>query len=145
MDLGPEFPFGHIVGGFLSGSLRRPAALLPGKYSYCWTKAHDTLDTRVALAGRRNISYIINWNARRGDRLEWTARIFKEGDVTTPRDGKRVVLLTVHTPQIHEGKTYIFKRMIRAAECTIDRYGQRLLAPEIEVEVWWTTFDLQKP
>ena len=31
---------------------------------------------------------------------------------------------------------------MRVVERTIDRRGQRLLKPEIEVEGWWTTLDL---
>jgi len=31
---------------------------------------------------------------------------------------------------------------MRAVERTIDRFGQRLLVPEIEIEGWWTTLDL---
>ncbi|MGA2402538.1 MAG: IS1380 family transposase [Syntrophobacteraceae bacterium] len=104
--------------------------------------AHDALDTRIALAGKRNVSYIIKCNPRREDQLGWAVRIFKEGKVTTPRDGKRVGLLTVYIQQVHNGKTYRFKRIMRAVERTIDRRGQRLLRPEVEVEGWWTTLDL---
>jgi hypothetical protein len=104
--------------------------------------AHDALDTRVALAGQKNVSYIIKWNPRREDQREWAARIFREGSLTSPRGGKRVGLLTVYIQQVHEGKTYRFKRVMRAVERTVDRRGQRLLTPEIEVEGWWTTLDL---
>ena len=104
--------------------------------------AHDALDTRVALAGKKNVSYIIKWNPRREDQIKWAARIFEEGEVITPRPGKRVGLLTVHIRQVHEEKTYQFKRVMRAVERTIDRFGQRLLVPEIEIEGWWTTLDL---
>ena len=31
---------------------------------------------------------------------------------------------------------------MRAVERTIDRYGQRLIMPEIEIEGWWSTPDL---
>jgi hypothetical protein len=94
------------------------------------------------LAGQKNVSYIIKWNPRREDRLEWAGRIFKEGKVTTPRDGKRVGLLTVYIQQVHKEKTYRFKRVMRVVERTIDRRGQRLFTPEIEVEGWWTPLDL---
>jgi hypothetical protein len=104
--------------------------------------AHDALDTRVALAGQKNVSYIVKWNPRREDQIEWANRIFKEGEVVEPRKGKRVGLLTVHIRQVHEGKTYQFKRVMRAVERTIDRTGQILLAPDIEIEGWWTTLDL---
>ncbi len=105
-------------------------------------RRHDALPTRVALAGQREVSYIIKWNPRSEDQLEWARRIFNEGTVTTPRNGKRVGLLTVHIRQVHEGKTYMFKRVMRAVERTIDRDGQRLITPEIEIEGWWSTPDL---
>ncbi len=104
--------------------------------------AHDAIDTRVTLAERKNVSYIVKWNPRREDQREWAVRIFREGNVTFPRKGKRIGLLTVHLQQVHEGKTYRFKRVMRAVERTIDRRGQCLMAPEIEVEGWWTTLDL---
>ena len=104
--------------------------------------AHDAIDTRVTLAERKNVSYIVKWNPRRENQHEWATRIFREGKVTSPRKGKRVGLLTVHLQQVHEGKTYRFKRVMRAVERTIDRRGQLLLKPEIEVEAWWTTLDL---
>jgi hypothetical protein len=31
---------------------------------------------------------------------------------------------------------------MRAVERTIDRHGQRLIAPDLEIEGWWTTLDL---
>ena len=126
----------------LSGSLEKARSLTSRKILVRLDSAHDALDTRVALAGQKNVSYIIKWNPRREDQLEWAARIFKEGEVTIPRDGKRVGLLTVYIQQVHKGKTYRFKRVMRAVERTIDRRGQRLLTPEIEVEGWWTTLDL---
>jgi hypothetical protein len=45
-----------------------------------------------------------------------------------------VGLLTVHVLQVYGGKAYRFKRAMRAVEHTIDRKGQRLLVPEIELE-----------
>jgi Transposase DDE domain group 1 len=127
---------------FLERVIEKARRLTSRKLLVRLDSAHDALDTRVALAGKRDISYIIKWNPRREDRLEWAERIFKEGDVATPRDGKRVGLLTVQIQQVHNGKTYRFKRIMRAVERTIDRRGQRLITPEIDVEGWWTTLDL---
>jgi len=126
---------------FLERVIEKARSLTSRKILVRLDSAHDALDTRVALSGRRNVSYIVKWNPRREDQLEWARRIFKEGKVATPRDGKRVGLLTVYIEQVHEGKTYRFKRVMRAVERTVDRRGQRLLAPEIEVEGWWTTLD----
>ena len=127
---------------FLERIIEKARSLTSRKLLVRLDSAHDALDTRVALAGQRNVSYIIKWNPRREDQLEWARRIFDEGEVTTPRAGKRVGLLTVHIRQVHEGKTYQFKRVMRAVERTIDRCGQRLLVPQIEIEGWWTTLDL---
>ncbi len=127
---------------FLKRIIEKARSLTSRKILVRLDSAHDALDTRVALAGRKNVSYIIKWNPRREDQLEWAGRIFNEGKVTTPRDGKRVGLLTIHVQQVHDGKTYQFKRVMRVVERTVDRGGQRLLMPEIVVEGWWTTLDL---
>jgi hypothetical protein len=127
---------------FLDRIIEKARGLTSRKILVRLDSAHDALDTRVGLAGKRNVSYIIKWNPRREDRLEWAGRIFKEGKVTTPRDGKRVGLLTVYIQQVHNGKTYRFKRIMRAVERTVDRRGQRLIVPEVEVEGWWTTLEL---
>ena len=127
---------------FINRVIEKARTLTSRKLLVRLDSAHDALDTRAALASHRNVSYIVKWNPRREDQEKWAERIFKEGDVTTPRPGKRVGLLTVHIRQDHEGKTYQFKRVMRAVERTIDRFGQRLLVPEIEIEGWWTTLDL---
>ncbi len=127
---------------FLERIIEKARSLTSRKILMRLDSAHDALDTRVALAGQKNVSYIIKWNPRREDQLEWAKRIFKEGKVTTPRDGKRVGQLTVYIQQVNKGKTYRFKRVMRVVERTIDRRGQRLLTPEIVVEGWWTTLDL---
>jgi hypothetical protein len=127
---------------FIKRVIEKARSLTSRKLLVRLDSAHDALDTRAALAGQKNVSYIIKWNPRREDRIEWAKRIFDEGEVVTPREGKKVGLLTVHVRQVHEGKTYQFKRVMRAVERTIDRSGQRFLAPEIEIEGWWTTLDL---
>jgi len=127
---------------FINRVIEKAGGLTSRKLLVRLDSAHDALDTRVALAGRRNVGYIIKWNPRREDRNEWASRIFSEGNTTTPREGKRVGMLTIYIQQSHKGKNYRFKRVMRAVERTIDRHGQRLIAPEIEIEGWWTTLDL---
>jgi hypothetical protein len=127
---------------FLGRVLEKARLLTSKKILVRLDSAHDALDTRVAMAGKKRVSYIIKWNPRREAQTKWATKIFKEGSVTSPREGKRVGLLTVPIQQIHEGKTYRFKRVMRAVERTIDTKGQLLLFPEIELEGWWTTLDL---
>lgn len=127
---------------FLKRVIEKARSLTSRKLLVRLDSAHDALDTRVALSGQRTVSYIVKWNPRKEDQREWAERIFDEGEVVTPRAGKRVGLFTVYIRQIHEGRTYQFKRVMRAVERTIDRLGQRLLVPEIEIEGWWTNLDL---
>jgi len=127
---------------FLNRVVGKARSLTSKKLLARLDSAHDALETRVALAGHKKVSYIIKWNPRKEDRRKWAKRIFEEGTVTNPRFGKRVGLLTVYIRQVHEGKTYRFKRVMRAVERTIDKKGQLLLIPEIELEGWWTTLDL---
>jgi len=137
---------------FLNRVVKKAQSLTSRKLLVRMDSAHDAIETRVALAGQKKISSILKWNPRKEDQKEWARRIFKKGKVSTPRPGKRVGLLTVRIKQVHEGKTpdqvrgrlYRFKRVMRAVERTIDRHGQVLLMPEIEVEGWWTTLNLPK-
>jgi len=127
---------------FLNRVVEKARGLTSRKLLVRLDSAHDALDTRVALAGHKKVDYILKWNPRNEDQRKWAKRIFDEGTLTTPRPGKRVGWLTLGIQQTHEGKTYRFKRVMRAVERSIDRKGQLLLIPEIELEGWWTTLDL---
>jgi hypothetical protein len=127
---------------FLNRILKKARSLTSKKLLVRLDSAHDALETRVACKGHEKVSFIIKWNPRKEDQKQWAKRIFEEGTVTEPRAGKRVGLLTVYFQQVYEGKTYRFRRVMRAAERTMDRKGQLLLIPEIELEGWWTTLDL---
>src|SRR5208337_3048424 len=96
---------------FLKRVLDKARSLTSRKLLVRLDSAHDAIDTRAALAGQRNVSYIIKWNPRKEDQRQWAARIFEKGEFTTPRTGKRVGFLTVHIRQVYEGKTYQFKRV----------------------------------
>lgn len=127
---------------YLKRVLGKARALSSRKILVRLDSAHDALETRATLTGDKKVSYIMKWNPRKEDRKEWARRIFEDGKVSTPRPGKRVGLLTVHLRQVHEGKIYRFKRVMRVVERTIDRKGQLLLVPEIELEGWWSNLDL---
>jgi hypothetical protein len=104
--------------------------------------AHDAVETRVLLRKADKVSYIIKWNPRREDTSDLKKRAFAKGRVTEPRPGKRVALLTIRKRQEHEGKTYVFSRVVRVIERTTNRHGQTLLLPEVTVEGWWTNLDI---
>jgi len=127
---------------FLKRVLAKARALTSRKILVRLDSAHDALETRATLAGHKKVSYIIKWNPRKEDQEQWARRIFEEGQVISARPGKRVGLLTVHIRQVHEGKTYRFKRVMRVVERSVDRKGQVLLVPQIELEGWWSGLDL---
>ena len=127
---------------FLARVLEKARTLTSRKLLVRLDSAHDALETRATLSGHKKVDFIIKWNPRKENQSKWAKRVFSEGTVASPRAGKRVGLLTVCVEQSHEGKAYTFKKVIRAVERTIDRRGQRLLVPDIELEGWWTTLDL---
>jgi hypothetical protein len=104
--------------------------------------AHCAVDTLVAFRGHEKVSYIVKWNPRKADPWAWRAKVFAEGRVTTPRPGKRVAVMTVHETHEVEEKKYRFMRVVRVIERTIDRRGQMLVVPDIELEGWWTNLVL---
>ena len=103
--------------------------------------AHDAVETRVELEKRPGVYYVLKWNPRRNSKAQIASVVFKEGEVTKPRPGKRVGILKVQEKQEYEGKVYTFTKVIRVTEKTHDRRGQLYLIPEIKVEGWWTNLE----
>jgi hypothetical protein len=109
--------------------------------------AHDSLDNRVELAGYAKTDYIIKWNPRKQNNAHWLRLGLETGVVSHPRPGKRVVLYSVKeketiTDETGAKKTFTFRRVMRVIERTIDKKGQPLLIPDIELEGWWTSLKL---
>lgn len=127
---------------YLNRVIDRARTLTSKKLLVRLDSAHDALETRLALRGREKVSYIIKWNPRREDINALCTKSFAEGMVTEPRPGKKVALLTVRKSQEHEGKTYVFTKVVRITQRTIDKRGQILLVPDVTVEGWWTNLDL---
>jgi len=107
--------------------------------------AHDALENRVWFA-EEGVDFLIKWNPRKQDKEGWLAyaeQAEHEVDWSTPRAGKRVAVFSVHEEQVDdEGKTHAFRRVMRVTERTIDKRGQKLLLPDIEIDGWWTSLDL---
>lgn len=103
---------------------------------------HDALDTRIALA-EAQVDFILKWNPRRQDRAVWLERAEAEvaagrAQWETPRPGKRVAVFSTDETQTRNDESYQFRRVMRITERTIDKHGQRLLLPEVELEGWWS-------
>jgi len=104
---------------------------------------NDAQETLVTLEDAEKTHCIVTWNPRGSDVLAWRDKVFAEGPVKTPREGKRVgTVVVVERTKIND-KPYTFKRIVQVIERTIDRNGQFLLTPEIVLEGWWTDLAME--
>lgn len=90
------------------------------------------------------VHYLIKWNPRRESREGWLAYAAEHGDWSTPRPGKRVALFAVRETRTYNGFDYDLRRVMRVIERTIDQHGQHLLIPDIELDGWWTSLELDE-
>ena len=100
-------------------------------------------DERKRLAEQgRSFDFICKWNPRRQDKEAWVARAEAEGAFSEVRPGKRVALLSMNIERSWHRRKHTFRLMVRVVERTVSRKGQCLLMPDIELEGWWTTLNV---
>jgi hypothetical protein len=90
-------------------------------------------------AAQPQVDWLIKWNPRSVDSASVLARLDADPGTRwhTPRQGKRV---TVWEEAVSvEGITRPVRRILRLTERDIDRRGQQLIVPEIELEGWTTS------
>jgi hypothetical protein len=107
---------------------------------------HDALENRLYLT-EENVDYLIKWNPRSEKKKGklWLAKAEALGDQVvweTPREGKRIATFSLDIKQETEGRLSIFRRVMQITERSIDKKGQGLLIPEIDVEGWWTSLKM---
>jgi len=132
---------------FLQETLGRVRQFCRKKLLLRADSAHDALANLLELSRHDGVDYIIKWNPRKQDENAWAARAFSQGTVTTPRPGKRVAVFTYKEKQMFTDtdeveRSVTLRRVMRVIERTIDKKGQQLLIPEIELEGWWTSLKL---
>ena len=88
-----------------------------------------------------SVDFLIKWNPRRERREDWLAYAQGHAQWTEPREGKRVACFWVQEEKTWQEYDYKLPRVMRVIERTIDKHGQSLLVPEIELEGWWTSLD----
>jgi hypothetical protein len=64
------------------------------------------------------------------------------GTFVETRPGKREAMLTLEVERAYARRRRTFRLVVRVIERAVDRRGQRLLVPEIEIEGWWTSLDV---
>jgi hypothetical protein len=114
--------------------------------------AHDSKETRAWLYEAETpllLDFIIKWNPRKEASeenkekwLNYAKQLGPLADWETPREGKQVVTFSVYVEEEFEGKRYTTRRVMQLTKRTIDKHGQELLIPELEIEGWWTTLEL---
>jgi hypothetical protein len=90
----------------------------------------------------RVLEFITKCNPRKQDKWAWVAKAEAAGVFQETRPGKRVGLLDLPVERAWGKEKRNFRLIVGVTERTIDRKGQHLLAPEIELEGWWTSLDL---
>ena len=133
---------------FLQRALARIRQISKDKLLLRTDSAHDAVANRVELSRHDDVDYIIKWNPRKQDHEAWKTLAFSKGKMETPRPGKRVALFSVmerHSATDENGKEQelAFRRVMRVTERTIDKKGQQLLIPDLELEGWWTSLSVQ--
>ncbi len=101
---------------------------------------NDSIDN-VAVLMDAGCYFIIKRNLRRESKEGWFDMVKQYcKNITTPRDGKTVYVGSdwkdVCCQQFE--KEFTLRAGYEITERTVDKHGQILLLPEIEVETWWT-------
>jgi hypothetical protein len=110
------------------------ASTAPG----CCSRKAAERDRWAALG--RSFDYLTKWNPRRQDKAAWVAQAEAAGAFLEVRPGKRVALLDLTVERsLAQGEARLPPGGARVVERTIDKKGQRLLVPDIELEGWWTS------
>jgi hypothetical protein len=107
---------------FMKRVLEQARTLVPKKKILVrLDSAHDAIENRVFFRDQKNLSYIIKWNPRREDTSQLRKKVFSEGRVIEPRPGKRIGLLAVRKHQEYDGRSYVFTKVVRITERTMDK------------------------
>jgi len=105
---------------------------------------HDAVENRVR-ADSEETEILIKWNPRKQSAEQWLGYAKSLGhwaDWAHPRAGKRVVTFSVYETQVWQGRQYTHRRVMRVIERAIDKQGQHLLVPQLQLDGWWTSLDL---
>jgi hypothetical protein len=132
---------------FLARVLHKAQELTAAPVLVRLDSGHDAWESRIELAAHDRVDYILKWNPRGHSKTLWHRRAFSEGRISEPRAGKRVALLNVRdthcwTDETGEKREIACRRIIQVTERTIDKKGQHLMEPDIELEGWWTSLSL---
>lgn len=89
---------------------------------------------------RENCWFIVKRNLRKESKDAWLEEMKKVSqDIERPRDGKTLYIGSTWKDVVIDGKQAVTLRAVyEITERTIDKHGQYLLSPDIEVNMFWT-------
>lgn len=87
----------------------------------------------------RSFDFITKWNPRKQDKAAWVRRVEQARAFVQTRPGKRVGLISIEVERSWKKVRRSFRLIVQVTERSIDKKGQRLLMPEIELSGWWTS------
>ena len=100
--------------------------------------AHDCVNIIEELI-KRGTGFVIKRNLRNESKEQWLSLARRVGESKSPREGKTVFTGEASHIKVagREDLTPIFA-VFEVTERTIDKYGQELLIPDVEVNTFWT-------
>ena len=99
------------------------------------------LKHNASTPNKARVDFLIKWNPRKEDKAQWLALAEQQGHWEHPREGKRVAVFSITKTRHWQGHEYTLRQVIRLVERSIDKHGQVLLVPEIDLEGWWTSLE----
>jgi hypothetical protein len=83
----------------------------------------------------------LKWNPRPKGKAQWVQQAEAAGAFVPERVSKRVALLSRRVERAWPGTQRTLRLVAQITERTIDRRGQHLLEPEIDLQGWWATLE----
>lgn len=101
-------------------------------------------DTLERARATHRLDYIVKWNPRAFDTHALFERLEKDASTVwhSPRDGKRETYLSDTVTRSIDGRPVQMRRIMHLIVRTIDKHGQTLLIPAIDIEGWTTSLTL---
>ena len=127
----------HEGDRFLSESITLARQVTDAPLLVRMDSAHDALDN-IKVCIKKRVDWLIKRNLRREDPQTWRETAQQLGVCSQPRPGKTVWTGSSDT----ERDDLTLRLVFEVIERTIDRNGQMLLMPMLEVNTWWTSLAL---
>ena len=122
--------------GFLGETLHYARMMTDAPFLVRMDSGNDSLDN-IKVCRKAGADYIIKRNLRKERKEEWLQIAMEDGEIEEARPGKEVWRGECYRKRagIDEPLRIIF----RVTRRTIERNGQVLLLPKVEVETYWTS------